>query len=113
MIGTDVCACGCGEAIVQMQTGRVRLYLNRTHRQRADYARVKAERSAPMPAPLPAPVVEHSGPAPKLCGLCPMQSRRGNYPCTHTRLAARWINEPASEARIHGACPWGRPEAKP
>lgn len=117
MIGTDVCACGCGEAIVQVPGGRARIYVNRDHMRKlqADQARERRQREMAEAAlaarpPLPAPHVDQSGPAPKLCGLCPMQSRRGNHSCTHLRLAAKWINEPASEARIHGACPWGRPE---
>ena len=111
MIGTDVCACGCGETIVQVSGGRTRIWVDKNHRQKAERARAKAEKALKVLPPIPVPVVDQSGPAPKLCGLCFFQCKRGNAPCTHTRLAARWINEPASEARIHGACPWGRLEA--
>ena len=121
MIGTDVCACGCGEPIVQTPGKKHKIYHSRpcwrraeTARQRTEAEAVKAERSALfLPAPEVAPGISlPTGPVPKLCGLCPMQSRRGNHPCTHQRLAVRWINEPASEARIHGAYPWGRLEVK-
>ena len=52
--------------------------------------------------------IDQTGPAPKLCGLCPLQARGGKHCCNHPRLAAKWLTEPASEARIYGACPWGR-----
>jgi len=56
-----------------------------------------------------AAVPEADRPRPKFCGLCPRQSRNGNHACNHQRIGTQWISQPASEARIHGGCPWGRP----
>lgn len=107
------CGCGCGIEVINAKVGQRRVYASKVCRARADNARKKVEaeefrasRAASAPEPEPIGI---SGPAPAFCGLCPLQSKRGNRPCTHRRLASRWMNEPASEARIHGACPWGRP----
>lgn len=104
------CACGCGTEIVNATTGRNRIWVDKNHRQKAERDAIKAAAAAAyVPPPTPMETFDQTGPAPAFCGLCPLQSKRGNHPCTHRRLASRWMNEPASEARIHGACPWGRP----
>lgn len=107
-MSVTLCGCGCGTEIVTTTKGRSRKYLDDAHRKHAN-SQAQALRDTQEIKP-DLSSIDQTRPAPKFCGLCPFQGAHGVRPCTHPRLASRWMTyHAASEARIHGGCPWGRP----